>query len=200
LLLIVSEEYHSRKFAKSGGTFEMCQLWLNLPAKYKMTAPTYQPILNQDIPSIDIQAASVRVIAGKVLGVTGPAKTFSPVELLDVTFAPASVNRSVDIDLPKGHTVIVFVRRGGISIDNGSDTQETLGPQAVAILDSKDDRDNEETVATLRVTATENNSAIIILGGEPINEPIAARGPFVMNTNEELIKANQDFYAGRMGE
>lgn len=198
-LVLISEEYHSRKFAKSGGIFEMCQLWLNLPAKFKMTAPNYQPILNTDIPSIDIQSASVRVIAGEVLGVTGPAKTLSPVELLDVTFAQSSVNESIEIDLPKGHTVIVFVRRGGVSIDNGVNNQQTLGPQAVAILGSMDDGHNGEQLATLRLTATENNSAIMVLGGEPINEPIAARGPFVMNTNEELYQANQDFYSGRMG-
>ncbi len=140
----------------------MCQLWLNLPAKFKMVAPNYQPISNQGIPSVDVQGASVRIIAGKVLGVTGPAKTFSPVELLDVTFTPFSVNQSIEIDLPKGHTIIVFVRRGGVSI--GSDNHETLGPQSVAILDSKDDESSEETLATLRLTAKENDSAIMILG------------------------------------
>jgi redox-sensitive bicupin YhaK (pirin superfamily) len=198
---IIHEEYHSRKFAKTGGTFEMCQLWLNLPAKYKMTAPRYQPILNKDIPSVDILdngtcTASVRVIAGNVLGVTGPANVFSPVELLDVTFTPSSANKSIEIDLPVGHTVIVFVRRGGVSIDNG-ENQQILGPQAVAIMGSKDKGDSW---ATLRLTATANDSAVMVLGGEPINEPIAARGPFVMNTNDELYQANQDFYSGRMGQ
>ena len=178
----------------------MCQLWLNLPAKFKMTAPNYQPILNQDIPLVNIPAGSVRVIAGNVLGVTGPAKVFSPVELLDVTFAPTSESKSIEIDLPMGHTVIVFVRRGGISIDSGDNNHQTLGPQAVAILGSNNENGQVgEQRATLRITATENNSSVMVLGGEPINEPIAARGPFVMNTNEELYQANQDFYAGRMG-
>lgn len=211
---IIHEEYHSRTFTKNGGTFEMCQLWVNLPKKHKMTKPRYQPILSKDIPTVtfdeatteDISAASeekkdatnattasVRVIAGSLNGVEGPAKTFSPVELWDVTMPRAGA--VVNLPYPERSNCVVFVRRGGVNVfvDDGNDATrtESIGPQAVAIL--------EPGGNTLRLSAHENDTSLLVMGGEPINEPIAARGPFVMNTVEELQQAMVDYSSGKMG-
>jgi len=188
---IIHEEFHSRKFAASGGTFEMCQLWLNLPAEHKMHPPRYQPILSKDIPVVDASdnGTTARIIAGSLKGKNGPAKTFSPVELWDVNIP--SKDGDFEASVPSGHQFVVFVRRGGIVVG-----EKELGPQDAAILTPKDLSDEDNI---LSFKATKDNSSVLVLGGEPINEPIAARGPFVMNTNDELSQAWQDYYSGRFG-
>merc|ERR1712232_1444075 len=196
---IIHEEFHSTDFAKTGGTFEMCQLWLNLPSKHKMTKPKYQPILNKDIPSVDIAdngeiIGSIRVIAGEFDGVKGPAKTCSPVELWDV-----SINKSnipIEVNIPEGHVLIAFVRRGKIQLLNQNNKDEassksTIGPQSVAIMSQEGD--------VVCMKALEKNSQVLIMAGEPLNEPIVNRGPFVMNTQNEIMQAITDYQNGRMG-
>ena len=194
----------------------MCQLWLNLPSRHKMIPPRYQPILSKDIPSVPLYdsqhketvAAHARVIAGTLNGTTGPAKTMTPVELWDVNFTSEQqkLPTSVDIPVPSGHTLIVFVRKGGITLSTSTDsdgkTKTTkLGPQAVALLsDGVDTDDANDQTSVFNVTPTKKDTSIMILAGEPIKEPIAARGPFVMNTYEELRQANDDYLAGRMGQ
>ena len=195
---IIHEEYHSTEFAKTGGTFEMCQLWLNLPKKHKMTAPNYQPILAKSIPEVRVEAegeaecganpATVRIIAGEFRGTVGPAKTFSPVELWDVSIPQP--DKPIVLTLPEGHTGIVFVRRGAIDIGAES-AGDRVGPQGVALL--------EGAGSNVRVVAKEEGTQLLLLGGEPLNEPIAAQGPFVMNTRKEIMEANMDFQEGRMG-
>ena len=212
---IIHEEYHSTAFAKSGGTFEMCQLWVNLPRKDKMVAPRYQPILNSDIPVVPLEplepppspppvddgkeghkdeasceaVGSVRVIAGEFNGQRGPAATFSPVELWDVDLPTQKA--PVLLTVPEGHNAVIFVRSGELTIGvEGS--EQRIGPQGVALM--------EREGQSMRVTATKPNTKLLLLGGEPLNEPIAARGPFVMSTQEEILQANRDFHAGKMGE
>jgi redox-sensitive bicupin YhaK (pirin superfamily) len=196
---IIHEEYHSDKFSKDGGVFEMCQLWVNLPKKYKMTPPAYQPILNENVPLVTIgdnnnnnnnnNDAIARIIAGELHGVRGPATTFSPVQLWDINIFKK--NSVIDLPFDEGHNCIVFVRRGGIEILQEGSSSQTVGPQAVALM--------EQNGTIVRVKAVKDDTSILILGGEPLNEPIAARGPFVMNTWEEIQQANMDFQSGQMG-
>lgn len=201
---IVHEEYHSKNFTREGGTFEMCQLWVNLPKKHKMTKPRYQPILNDQIPTVELPLrtpseedseekkdetasssplAKVRLIAGgdgvfeTETSVKGPAKTFSPVQMWDVILPKSGTQ--VDIPYPSDQNCIVFVRRGGVEVLSGDDESgkkqkvNKLGPQDVAVmhLDGSD---------MLRVNVKSDDTSLLIMGGEPLNEPIAAQGPFVM--------------------
>ena len=204
---IIHEEYHSTSFAKNGGTFEMCQLWVNLPAKDKMHAPRYQPILDKDIPVVplrsesgeacDADGAKARIIAGSIGDTSGPAMTFTPIELFDLSLP--NKDQPVELDLPEGHTAILFVRKGSVAVGGGSngktgekeEAAQTVGPQGVAVM--------EREGTTLRLAAMEAGTQLLLLGGEPIDEPIAARGPFVMNTQQEIMQANMDFQNGKMG-
>ena len=192
---IIHQEFHSTEFSKRGGMFEMCQLWVNLPKEHKMTAPKYQGIDDKDIPEVDIPsgAGTVRVIAGSFGGIKGPASTFSPVELWDVKLPKEGA--VADLPFPAEHNCIVFVRRGGIDVltGKGDDSTDPLGPQDVALM-TKDSGD------TLRVRAAADDTSLVIMGGKPLNEPIAARGPFVMNTWDELMQANQDYRSGNFGK
>lgn len=201
---IVHEEYHSNAFTREGGTFEMCQLWVNLPKKDKMTKPRYQPILKDQIPSVDLPLkeqsggetkeeplATVRLIAGSLEDVNGAAKTFSPVQMWDVIMPHAGAE--VDIPFPPEHNCIVFVRRGAVQVLSGEDGNEkksSLGPQDVAIM-------HLDGSSSLRIRVEEPDTSLLIMGGEPLNEPIAARGPFVMNTFEEIQQAGMDYMSGK---
>lgn len=133
---------------------------------------------------------NVRVIAGSFEGTKGPASTFSPVELWDVTISKKG-KTVVDLPFAENYNCIVFVRRGNISILGENDSKMHVGPQAVALM--------EKTGEVLRIQSEERNTSVLIMGGLPINEPIAARGPFVMNTWEEILAANRDFQSGKMG-
>lgn len=196
---IVHEEYHSKEFSKRGGVFEMCQLWVNLPKKYKMVEPRYQPILNNDIPKVELLKVSketgecsiapiddgyVRIISGTFRNTKGPALTYSPVNLWDILLSKKHVDYEFEIEA--GHTLLVFVRRGGVKVQG-----EKLQLADVAIMNQ------EGTVLTLQ--ATDDDSSVLILSGQPIDEEIAARGPFVMNTNEELNQAMMDYRFGQNG-
>jgi len=138
---IIHEEFHSRSFAKTGGVFEMCQLWLNLPKKYKMHPPRYQAILDKNIPVVELRHISgdssdsqrlgrVRVIAGRVGDVSGPAMAFSPVELWDVIVE--TVDKVVELEVPEGHNVHVFVRKGEIVVDGTK-----VGPQSIILMNQE---------------------------------------------------------------
>jgi len=194
---IVHEEYHSKDFTERGGTFEMCQLWVNLPKKYKMVKPRYQAISGSTIPVVELNdGAQARVIAGKLDKFQGPAKTYSPINLWDVSLP--NEGTTIDIPYPIDHKCIIFVRRGSVAIGD-----KKLGPQEVALLNSTDsDFDYgkpacETTSGILRINVLKNDSSVLIMGGEPIDEPIANMGPFVMNTNLELQQAVSDYQSGR---
>jgi len=186
---IIHEEFHSTEFSKKGGTFEMAQLWLNLPKKHKMDPPRYQPILAKDIPAVPLEGGGhVSVIAGEFKGTQGPAKTHTPVELWDVELGTKGT--AYELPIPTGHNAVVFVRRGGALI-GGEGKEKEIKAQGVALM--------QQEGSVLRLVPKEDNTKIMVLGGEPIDEPIAARGPFVMNTQEEIMQANMDFMSGKMG-
>lgn len=183
---ILHEEFHSRQFAKTGGTLEMIQLWVNLPAKDKMTVPGYQSIVADRIPSIDLPAGAgkVRVIAGHYAGEQGPAHTFTPIDVWDVRL---NAEHDATLTLPEGRTLALVVLRGQIRV-NG-DEQAVSDGQLVLL-------GQEGTDVQLDAIS---DAIVLVLSGEPIDEPVAAYGPFVMNTTEEIRQAVDDFNSGRFG-
>lgn len=185
---IIHEEYHSREFAKTGGKFEMCQLWVNLPASHKMIPPRYQPISNQSIPVVDLDngVGRVKVIAGNFGDAQGAASTYSPIDMWEVLLNKAGAG--TELIFPPGHNTIIFVKRGGALVGASN---AKLKEQDVACL-GEDGRQ-------VPVQATEDNTELLVLSGQPFNEPIASRGPFCMNTNAELQKAQQDYSARTNG-
>jgi redox-sensitive bicupin YhaK (pirin superfamily) len=181
---LVHEEKHGRGFAKRGGPFEMIQLWVNLPAKDKMSAPKYQTIASAAIPRVDLDGAGyARVIAGELRGQRGPARTFTPIDLWDVRL---TAGKPATFALPVGHTANVFVLSGTLRLDGG----ETLAAGELGVFDRE--------AAALTLTAT-TGAKVLVLSGAPINEPVVGYGPFVMNTGQEIRQAIEDYQAGRMG-
>jgi hypothetical protein len=182
---IVHEEFHEKEFAKKGGTLHAVQLWVNLPKASKMSAPGYQTILNADIPSVDLEggAGRLRVIAGSFLGHKGPAHTFTPILLYDIQL---NAGHRVQLGMPTGHNTSIFVLQGRASV-NGS---RKAGEAELIVC--------KRNGSQVTVEAQED-SRLLVMSGEPIEEPIARYGPFVMNTREELIQAAQDYQAGKMG-
>jgi redox-sensitive bicupin YhaK (pirin superfamily) len=182
---ILHEEFHSAAFARAGGVLQMIQLWVNLPAQDKMTPPGYQPILRQQIPELALADGSgtARVIAGSFGGQTGPARTFTPMQVVDLKLKKGA---TLTIPVPAGWSAGLVVLNGAVQAQDGAvakDAQmlmyEHAGQDfAVQVL--------EDTVA-------------LLLCGEPIEEPIFGHGPFVMNTKAEITQAIEDFNSGRFG-
>jgi redox-sensitive bicupin YhaK (pirin superfamily) len=183
---ILHEEFHSPGFTKSGGPFRMVQLWVNLPAKDKGTPPGYQGILAADIPTVDLPkgAGTARIIAGKLGSATGPASTFTPINVWDVRLKAGS---SVTLDLPDGHNSALVVLAGHVTVGGSQSVGE-----AEMVLLSRDG-------AGVAIEA-DGDAVILVLTGEPIEEPIAGYGPFVMNSQAEIRQAIDDFNAGRFGQ
>ncbi len=181
---IVHEEFHSRRFANQGGTLEMVQLWVNLPAKAKKSPPKYQDLLAAQIPSVSLpdNAGTARVIAGELLGTHGPASTFTPINVWDVHLNAGATG---ELTIPGGHTSLVVVQSGTVAVND-----EPMTAVELALLE----RDGE-TVHVHSDTA----SRILVLTGEPIAEPVVGQGPFVMNSREEIREAIRDYQAGKMG-
>ncbi len=182
---ILHEEFHSEAFTRRGGRLEMVQLWVNLPASDKMAAPGYQNITNADIPVVPLagEAGTVRVIAGEFGGQRGPARTHTPMDVWDLRLTR---DRHATLDFAQGHTVAMVVLRGTV-LFNGS--QVAREGQMVLF-----DRSAGQVELEANADAT-----VLVLAGEPIDEPIAGYGPFVMNTQEELAQAMDDFRSGRFG-
>jgi redox-sensitive bicupin YhaK (pirin superfamily) len=182
---VVHEEKHEREFTQTGGTFEMVQLWVNLPKKYKMTQPRYQGITSEQIPVVELAPGSfARVIAGELNGSQGPAKTFTPVSLFDLRLRGGA---TVELPLAEGHNIGLVLLKGDVSINGGNPLK---GEAQLATLSP------EGTSVTLTAN---DDSIVLVLGGEPIDEPVASYGPFVMNTQEELRQAVEDYRSGKMG-
>lgn len=182
---VVHEELHEKEFAEKGGLLEGVQLWVNLPKAFKMTAPRYQTLLSSEIPAVDLGegAGRLRVIAGEFRGVTGPAKTFSPVHLYDLHLA---AGHRIELDLPEGFNSSLFVLHGQVLV-NGS---QTVGEVEIGLFGQRGER---------VVLEAKQDATMLVLSGEPIAEPVARYGPFVMNTRDEIIQAVQDYQVGKMG-
>jgi redox-sensitive bicupin YhaK (pirin superfamily) len=183
---ILHEEFHSREFTRKGGTLEMVQLWVNLPAKDKDAAPSYQTLLDRDIPAIALsnEAGTLRVIAGEYEGSRGPARTFTPIDIWDLRLRRGG---ATSLTLPAGHTAGLVVLRGTVLVNDRNIAREA---QFVLL-----DRNGGELMLSAN-----SDASLLMLGGEPIDEPVVMQGPFVMNTADEIRRAITDFQNGRFGE
>lgn len=184
---VVHEEFHSPEFAQNGGLFEMVQLWVNLPAKDKMVAPRYQALEAKDIPVIqfDDKAGHIRVIAGDYAQHTGPATTFSPINVWD---GELKAGHSQSIHVPVDHNTLVVVLAGEMLLNQHQKVQDN---SIVMFAKEGESRIVLEAVA---------DAKFLVLTGLPLNEPIQGYGPFVMNSKEEIVQAFEDFNKGRFGE
>ena len=180
---IIHEEYHGDEFARTGGAFEMIQLWVNLPAKDKMTAPGYQGITNAQIPEVTLAdtVGKVRVIAGEYAGQKGPAQTFSPMNVWDVRLNAGS---TTTFTLQEGYTTALFVMHGAVKTGD----VHTIRPSELAVM---------QRTGNKLVLEAQEDTVLLLLNGEPLNEPIVGHGPFVMNTVEEIDQAINDYNQGR---
>ncbi|MBL7716874.1 MAG: pirin family protein [Bdellovibrionales bacterium] len=180
---VVHEEYHGREYAKRGGPFEVVQLWVNLPKKDKMTKPRYQGITRDQISEVAIPGGKLRVIAGSYESTKGPALTFSPMNIWDIR---AEAGKKFEFKLPNGFTTGLLVLRGRIKLPSG----EEIRPAEMAVM--------EREGTDFSFEATEE-SVLLLLNGQPLNEPIVGAGPFVMNTEAEIRQAYMDYRSGKMG-
>jgi hypothetical protein len=182
---VLHKEYHEREFSRRGGLFHVVQLWVNLPARYKMTPPKYQPIERKDMGRYELpnDGGVVEIIAGEYHGVKGPASTFTPINLYNGRLKGGT---TIEFVFPEGHNTGILVVEGTIGVDENRAASTdhfilyTREGEAVSI-------------------ATHDDSLVLVLDGEPIKEPIAAYGPFVMNTYEEIQQAFVDFQSGKFG-
>jgi len=182
---VVHEEFHEQSFSEQGGTLQMVQLWVNLPARHKLSPPKYQGITAAQIPEVPLadQAGRVRVIAGEFRGVRGPASSFSPLNVWDLRLGRGA---ALDIEVPDGHSAAVVVLEGSAQVNDSAE----LGDASLALLDASGER------ISVRAGA---DSKLLLLSGKPLGEPVVSHGPFVMNTGEEIYAAIKDFQSGRMG-
>jgi redox-sensitive bicupin YhaK (pirin superfamily) len=181
---ILHDEFHSREFTRTGGTLEMVQLWVNLPAKHKFAQPGYQAIRSDDIPSVALpgEAGSLRVIAGAYAGRPGPARTFTPMDVWDLRLRSG---KSVDLRVPAGRTLALVVLQGAVMVNDSEIAREA---QLVLL-------DRAGTDFTLEANT---DATVLVLSGEPIDEPVVAYGPFVMNSESEIRQAIEDFNQGKL--
>ncbi len=182
---VLHKEYHEEEWSKHGGDFHVVQLWVNLPAKYKMSDPKYQAISNNMMGKSELpdNGGVIEVISGSYKGTMGPAKTFSPVNLFN---ARIRKHGKAEFTMPSNFNTALLVIEGNITVNE----KETV-PADNFVLFRNDGED-------FTLTAAED-STVLIMSGEPINEPIAAHGPFVMNTRQEIIQAFNDFNEGKFG-
>lgn len=182
---LLHKEFHEKEYNREGGLFHMVQLWVNLPAKDKMTPPKYQAITSAEMGRVELPGGGeVEIIAGEFGGVKGPATTFTPVSMFNVR--PAN-GTSVELEFPENYTTLVLAIEGSGRI-NGSDELKT---DHLALLARSGER--------FSIEATDEGSTFLVLSGEPIDEPISAYGPFLMNTQEEIAQAIEDFNSGKFG-
>jgi redox-sensitive bicupin YhaK (pirin superfamily) len=181
---VVHEEFHSPAFTREGGSFEVAQIWVNLPARFKMSPPRYQTLLRAGFPAVSLpgESGTVRVVGGDYASVKGAAATWSPVNIWDLRLEAGA---RATLPIPSGFNAAVFVRHGGLTVA-GVDAPA----QRLVRLDRQ--------AADVEVEAASPTEALV-LSGEPIDEPVVAHGPFVMNTRAEIMQAFQDYETGRMG-
>jgi len=182
---ILHEEFHSEAFTARGGPLEMVQLWVNLPAKDKQAAPGYQTLLAGDIPSVQLPggAGQVRLIAGALQGASGPARTFTPLQVWDLRLSAGAQAR---LPVTTGHTLALVVLHGAVRVGDESASAGQLMQLG---------REGDEVL----IEAVDGPATLLWLSGEPINEPVVGYGPFVMNTRAEIEQAVDDLRSGRFG-
>ena len=182
---LLHKEFHSPAFSRRGGRFEVLQLWVNLPAKSKMTAPRYQGLVAADFPTVSLpgDAGSLRVIAGEYEGTKGPASTFTPIRLFDLKLR---AGKSARLRLGEGWGAGLFVLEGKVRLNRS----QSAGQEELAVFERGGDEIEIEAVGDAR---------LFVMSGEPIDEPIAGYGPFVMNTQQEIRQAIVDMQTGRLG-
>lgn len=183
---VLHKEFHEKEWSKNGGDFHMVQLWINLPAKDKMSAPKYQAIPNSKIIKVELpqNSGKVEVIAGEYDGEKGPASTFSPINLFN-----AHLNKEgmAPFSFPAKYNTTLLVIEGNITVNE----KDTIPADHFVLFANKGEN--------FSIKANED-SVVLIMSGEPLNEPIASHGPFVMNTKAELLQAFEDFNNGKFGE
>jgi hypothetical protein len=179
---VLHEEFHSPGYSRTGGPFRMVQLWVNLPAKDKLTPAKYQAITRDAIVEVTLDGGRARIIAGEFNGAKGPASTFTPINLWDVRLTP---DAHVTLPLPEGHTTMIAVLSGHITIDG-----QGVGEAEIARLSREG--------AGVAITAN-GIAMLLVMTGEPIDEPVVGHGPFVMNTEAEIREAIADFNSGKFG-
>jgi len=182
---VLHKEYHEENFSKQGGDFQMVQLWVNLPAQYKMTKPKYQEITNDKISKVPLQnnEGVIEVIAGEYQQVKGSAETFTPVNLLN---SKLNKGGKANFSFPANYNTFIIVLEGSVVLNETNNVDYNC----MAVFS------NEGTDFTIEA---KEDSIVLVLSGEPINEPIFAHGPFVMNTRDEIIQAFNDFQNGKFG-
>jgi redox-sensitive bicupin YhaK (pirin superfamily) len=181
---VVHEEKHSRSFSQNGGVFEMVQLWVNLPARMKMSSPRYQSLQGTTFPALEFGDASGRLIAGGLQGETGPAQTYSPITIFDMDLPAGS---EASFEPPAGHTTLVLILEGRATAQN----ERSVESGDLLVMD-------RDAPGSVTLNAAER-TRVLVLGGEPLGEPVVAQGPFVMNTQAEIHQAIRDYRAGHMG-
>ena len=183
---ILHEEFHSEAFTRAGGMLQMIQLWVNLPARHKMTAPRYQAILNSEIPAVALAngAGTVRVIAGQYENAQGPAQTFTPMNVWDLRLTASS---SATAPIRAGWNTALIVLKGQIKVNH----ERTVKDGAMVVLSAHGSDCFIESIS---------DASVLLLSGEPIDEPVEGYGPFVMNTRGEIEQAIHDFNSGKFGE
>ncbi|WP_159567245.1 pirin family protein [Budvicia diplopodorum] len=183
---IVHQEFHSEAFAKAGGMLHMVQLWVNLPAKDKSAPAGYQAITNQQIPQVTLSdsAGTLRVIAGQFNQTKGPASTFTDINLWDVNL---KADKQAVLAIPEGHNTLLVVVSGTVLINDKQVAREA-------------DLISFDTLGSEVRLESNNNATVLVLSGEPIDEPVVGQGPFVMNTREEIHQAIDEFNRGEMGQ
>lgn len=181
---VLHKEFHEKEFAKAGGDFQMVQLWVNLPAKDKMSKPKYQELVNAGMGKAELAdgAGTIEVIAGKYNGTKGPASTFTPVNLMN---AKLNKGGKAVFSFPANYNTGLVVIEGTVKV-NGN---EAIANSFVLLANNGDEF----------VVEASEQAVVLVLSGEPIHEPIAAHGPFVMNTREEIIQAVEDYNSGKFG-
>lgn len=183
---ILHEEFHTPEFSRRGGTLDMVQLWVNLPAQDKMGAPGYQTLLDAQIPSVELPdgAGRVRVIAGRFDNHAGPARTHTPMDVWDIRLRQG---HHAELPVADGRTLALVVLKGTVRINSGQPVSEA---QLVTF-----DRSGEDVFVD-----ADSDATVLLLSGEPIDEPVVGYGPFVMNSQAEIAQAVNDFNSGRFGQ
>ncbi|MBK6514710.1 MAG: pirin family protein [Polyangiaceae bacterium] len=181
---VLHKEYHEERFSREGGTFQMAQLWVNLPKQHKMAPPRYQAITAAEMGVVELPGGSgvVRILSGEYRGVPGPAKTFTRVGIFDVRL---SAGGHADFTFPSGDNASLLVMKGEVSINGAKAVLHDF-----VVLGAAGER--------VSIEATEG-AQLLVLTGEPIDEPVVQHGPFVMNTREEIEEAIEDLYSGKFG-